>query len=47
MCNEAPYVGIDIGSTTIKANIELSGKETKKYPRNVFTILIVYSFRAM
>ena len=29
----------DIGSVTIKANIELSGKEIEKYPRNVFTII--------
>ena len=26
---------------TIKGNIELSEKETKKYPRNLFTIVIV------
>ena len=45
-CGEAPYVGkaktkFDIGSTTIKANIELSGKKTEKYPRNLFTIITV------
>ena len=47
VCSEAPYVGkaktkFDIGSITIKANIELSGKETEKYPRNVFMIIIVW-----
>ena len=39
-------LSFDIGSITIKANIELSGKKTKKYPRNVFTIIIFgWSFR--
>ena len=46
MCGEAPYVGkaklsFDIGSITIKAHIELSEKETEKYPRNFFTIITV------
>ena len=31
-----------IGSIIIKANIEVSGKETEKYPRNVFMIIIVW-----
>ena len=39
---EKPKLSFDIGSITIKANIELSGKETEKYPRNVFTIIIVW-----
>ena len=47
MCGEAPYVGkaklsSDIGSITIKANIDLSGKKTEKYPRKVFVIIIVW-----
>ena len=47
VCGEARYVekpklSSDIGSITIKANIELSGKETEKYPRNVFMIIIVW-----
>ena len=33
-------LSFDIGSITIKANIELSEKETEKYPRNLFTIII-------
>ena len=37
-----PKLSFDIGSITIKANIELSGKETEKYPRNVFMIIIVW-----
>ena len=39
---ENPKLCFDIGSITIKANIELSGKETKKYPRDFFTIIIVW-----
>ena len=35
-------LSFDIGSITIKANIELSEKETEKYPRNVFTFIIVW-----
>ena len=47
VCGDAPYIGkpklsFDIGSITIKANIDLSGKETEKYPRNVFIIIIVW-----
>ena len=34
-------INSDIGSITIKANTELSEKETQKCPRNVFTIFIV------
>ena len=39
---EKPKLSSDIGSITAKANIELSGKETEKYPRNVFTIITVW-----
>ena len=39
---EKPKLCFDIGSITIKANIELSGKETKKYLRDFFTIIIVW-----
>ena len=47
VCGEAPYVekaklSVDIGSITMRANMGLSGKETEKYPRNVFTIIIVW-----
>ena len=35
-------LSFDVGSITIKANIELSEKETEKYPRNVFTFIIVW-----
>ena len=38
---EKPKLSFNIGSITIKANIELSEKETKKYPRNFFTIIFV------
>ena len=38
---EKPKLSLNIGSTTIKANIELSEKETEKYFRNFFTIIIV------
>ena len=47
LCGEAPYVGKAKTkfryrfNNYIKANIELSGKETEKYPRNVFMIIIV------
>ena len=37
-----PMISFDRDSITIKANIEFSGKETEKYPRNVFTIIIVW-----
>ena len=33
---EKPKLSSDIGSITIKANIELSGKETEKYPQKRF-----------
>ena len=39
---EKPKLSFDIGSITIRANIELSGKETEKYPRNIFMIIIVW-----
>ena len=39
---EKPKLSSDIGSITIKANIELSEKETEKYPRNVFMVMIVW-----
>ena len=29
---EKPKLGFNLGSITIKANIELPGKETEKYP---------------
>ena len=38
---EKPKLSFDIGSITLKANKEFSEKETKKYPRNFFTIIIV------
>ena len=37
-----PKLSSGISSITTKANIELSGKETEKYPRNVFIIIIVW-----
>ena len=37
-------LNFDIGSTTKNVNIELSGKETEKYPRYVFTIIIFWIF---
>ena len=39
---EKPKLSSNIGSITIKGNIELSGKETENYPRNVFMIIIVW-----
>ena len=39
---EKTKLSFDVGSITIKANTELSGKKTEKYPRNVFTIIIVW-----
>ena len=36
---EKPKLISDIAT---KANIELSGKETEKYPRNVFMIIVVW-----
>ena len=39
---EKPKLSCDIGSITIKANIEVSGKETEKYSRTFFTIIIVW-----
>ena len=38
---EKSKVSFDIGSIAIKANIELSEKETEEYSRNFFTIIIV------
>ena len=38
---EKPNYSSDIGSIT-EANIELSGNEIEKYPRNVFVIVIVW-----
>ena len=35
-------LSFDVGSKTKKAKIELSGKETGKYPRNFFTVIIVW-----
>ena len=37
-----PKLSSDIGLITMKANIELSGKETEKYPRNISMIIIVW-----
>ena len=39
---EKPKVSFDIGSITIKLNIELSGKKTEKYPRHIFINVIVW-----
>ena len=39
---EKPKLSLGIDSLTIKANIDLSGKETEKYPRGFFTIIIVW-----
>ena len=39
---EKPKLSFDRVSITIKANIELSGKDTQKYPRNVFMIIIIW-----
>ena len=39
---EKPKLGFNLGSITIKANIELPGKETEKYPRNFFTIVTAW-----
>ena len=39
-----PKLSFDIGSITIKAKIQLSGKVTEKYSRNVFMIIIVWMF---
>ena len=41
---EKPKLSFDIGSTTKNVNIELPGKETEKYPRNVFMIIIFWIF---
>ena len=41
---QKPKLSFDIGSLTIKTNIALSGKETENYPRNFFTIAIVWIF---
>ena len=38
---EKSKLSFAIGSITVKGNIEISGKETEKYPRNVFMIIIV------
>ena len=37
---EKPKLSFDIGSITTKVNIEPSVKETQKFLRNVFTIII-------
>ena len=37
-----PKLSFDVGLITIKANIELSGKEIRKYPRKFFMIIIVW-----
>ena len=37
-----PKLSFDKGSVTIKAKIQLSGKETEKYKINVFMIIIVW-----
>ena len=39
---EKPKLGCDIGSVTVKAKIELSGKESEKYLRKVFMIIIAW-----
>ena len=39
---EKPKLSFNIGSITIKANIKLSGKDTEKYHRNIFMIIIVW-----
>ena len=39
---EKPKLSFNIGSITIKANTGLSEKETEKYPRTVFTVIIVW-----
>ena len=39
---EKPKLSLGVGLLTIKANIDLSGKETEKYPRTFFTIIIVW-----
>ena len=40
--SEKPKLSFDIGLIVTKARIELSGKETEKYPRNFFTIITVW-----
>ena len=40
--SEKPKLSFDIGLIITKASIELSGKETEKYPRNFFTIITVW-----
>ena len=40
--SEKPKLSFDIGLIITKARIELSGKETEKYPRNFFTIITVW-----
>ena len=39
---EKPKLNFDIGLIITKASIELSGKETEKYPRNFFMIITVW-----
>ena len=39
---EKPKLIFDIGSITMKACTELSGKEIEKYPRKFFLIMIVW-----
>lgn len=46
ICGEVPFLEklklhFDIGTLTVKASIELSGKEREKYPRNILMIIIV------
>ena len=39
---EKPKLSSDIGSVTIRENIELSVKLIEKYPRHFFAIVIVW-----
>ena len=39
---EKPKLSVDFGSVIIKANIQLSGREIEIYPRNIFTITVVW-----
>ena len=40
--SEKPKLSFGVGLIITKARIELSGKETEKYPRNFFTIITVW-----
>ena len=42
VCNSIRKLSFNMGSITLKANIELSEMDTKKYPRNDFMIIIVW-----